>query len=378
MAVYRRGKTWWYVFEFGGRKIQESSGSRNKTSALRFEAKRKTDLIEGRAGFTRLKQAPKFEVFVEQFLEWSKQHHRPKTHSLHTWNCQTLKRFFKGQYLDEITSEMVEDFKSTRKHEKRQKAKDGRTVTNATVNRALTTLKLLFRRAERNGYAVRNPVVGVAMFPEPLDSMQVISFEDQARYVSEASQPLRDIAKVMLGTGMRPAEVFRIRTENIDFKEGSIFNPFGKTKAARRKIPMTVDVVSLLKARALKAEKTGSPFVFPSPHDIQKPIGSVKKAHQTAMKRAKIKRHFRLYDLRHTFATRAVASGMDLPTLSALLGHASIQMTMRYVHPAAEQKRVAIQEFDKFNTDGIIAAATAAAQQNQRVPTEVTTMQRIN
>lgn len=218
--------------------------------------------------------------------------------------------------------------------------------------------------------------MGVALFLEPLDSMTVISFEDQATYISEASQPLCDIAKVMLGTGMRPEEVFRIRAEDLDFKQRTVFNPFGK--AARRTIPMTVDVLSLLKARAQKAEKTGTPFVFPSPYNTQRPIGSVKKAHQTAMTRAKIKRHFRLYDLRHTFATRAVASGMDLPTLSALLGHASIQMTMRYVHPAAAQKRVAIQEFDKFSTNGIIAAAAAAAQENQRVPTKVTTVEQIN
>jgi hypothetical protein len=109
------------------------------------------------------------------------------------------------------------------------------------------------------------------------------------------------------------------------------------------------------------------------------PLGSeVKKAHQTAMTRAKITRRFRLYDLRHTFATRAAASGVNLPTLSALLGHASIQMTMRYVHPAAEQKQVAIQDFDKFSTNGIIAAAAAAAQKNQRVPTKVTTLEQLN
>src|SRR5277367_1639622 len=45
-------------------------------------------------------------------------------------------------------------------------------------------------------------------------------------------------------------------------------------------------------------------FVFASTHDTQKPLGSVKKAHRGAVTRAGIKGHVRLYDLRHTFATR--------------------------------------------------------------------------
>ena len=376
MALYRRGKIYWYYFEFQGRKIQESSGFTNKTAALRVEAKRKAELLDRRAGFTRVKLAPKFEDYVEQFLKWSEEQHKPKTHALHEWNIKTLKRFFNGKYLDEITTEMVEDFKAARKHETRLKAKDGRLVTGATVNRALTTLKLLCHQAERNGYAVKNPVVGVTMFHEPLDSMRVITFEEQAAYLSEASQPLRDIAEIMLDTGMRPEEVFRMRVENVDFKQKTIFNPFGKTKAARRTIPMTDDVLSLLRNRVKAAVEMGSPLVFTSPHDAKKPVGSVKKGHNAAVERAKIKGHFRLYDLRHTFATRAVASGADLPTLSALLGHATIQMTMRYVHPAAEQKRLAIEKFEKFRAVGIISAATT--QQGHAVTTKSTTMQRVN
>jgi integrase len=53
---------------------------------------------------------------------------------------------------------------------------------------------------------------------------------------------------------MRPEEVFRMRIESIDFKQKTIFNPFGKTKAARRTIPMTDDVACLLKARIKKLE----------------------------------------------------------------------------------------------------------------------------
>src|SRR5271154_5350188 len=110
MSVYRRGKKWWYVFEFQGRRVQESSGFNNKTAALRAESKRRADLVERRAGFTKLKSAPRFEDFAKEFLGWSEQQHRPKTHGLHVWNCQTLKRFFRGKYLDEITTEMVEGF----------------------------------------------------------------------------------------------------------------------------------------------------------------------------------------------------------------------------------------------------------------------------
>jgi integrase len=375
MGVYRRGRIWWYSFEFQGRRIQESTGFTNKTAALRVEAKRKADLLDRRAGFTKAKLAPKFDDHVDKFLAWSKHQHRPNTRELHELNCKTLMRFFRGKYLDEITSEMVEDFKSARKQERIQWAKE-RFVTGATVNRALTTLKLLFHQAERNGYFVKNPAVGVSMFPEPTDSMRVISFEEQAVYLTKTSQPLHDISKIILDTGMRPEEVFRMRIENLDFKQKTIFNPQGKTKAACRTIPMTDDALSLLKHRVKEAVKLGTPYVFPSPHHTQNPIGSVKKAHAAAIKRANIKRHFRLYDFRHTFASRAVASGADLPTLSALLGHASILMTMRYVHPAAEQKRTTMEKFEKFRAEGIIAAATI--HENQGVTTKVTTVERVN
>ena len=58
MAVYRRGKIWWYGFKFQGRKIQESTGFSNKTAALRCEAKRKADMLDRRAGFIKADGSP--------------------------------------------------------------------------------------------------------------------------------------------------------------------------------------------------------------------------------------------------------------------------------------------------------------------------------
>jgi len=108
-------------------------------------------------------------------------------------------------------------------------------------------------------------------------------------------------------------------------------------------------------------------YVFPSKKHTDRPIGSVRKAHNAAIRRALIKPLFVLYDLRHTFATRAVAAGVDLPTLSAMLGHTSITMTMRYVHPAAEQKRLAAAKLETFRVNGLIVAASEQTAERERL-----------
>src|SRR4030095_1251369 len=71
--------------------------------------------------------------------------------------------------------------------------------------------------------------------------------------------------------------------------------------------------------------------------------------HNGALKTSGVAR-FRLYDLRHTFATRAAESGVDLVTLAALLGHSNIQMVLRYAHPQAEHKANAIRKMEEFQT----------------------------
>ena len=66
-------------------------------------------------------------------------------------------------------------------------------------------------------------------------------------------------------------------------------------------------------------------------------------------------------------------AGVDLPTLSALLGHTNIQMTMRYVHPAEEHKREATAKIEKFKATNAMELAT----RSRAVTTEVTTLERV-
>src|SRR5204862_5221460 len=85
----------------------------------------------------------------------------------------------------------------------------------------------------------KNPVRKVKFLAEDNEQMRVLTSDEEKLYLLAASQPLRDIATMMLETGMRPDEVCRIRRENVHHAEGYLFNPFGKTKAVSRNVPLT-------------------------------------------------------------------------------------------------------------------------------------------
>src|SRR5215813_350579 len=85
---------------------------------------------------------------------------------------------------------------------------------------------------------------------------------------------------------------------------------------------------------------TGNEYVFCDKLS-GKPLGSVKRAFKTACQKAGIK-GLRFHDLRHTFASRLRAKGVDLVTIKELLGHADIRTTMRYAHTNLESKKSAI------------------------------------
>jgi integrase len=201
------------------------------------------------------------------------------------------------------------------------------------------------------------------MFREEAEKTRVVTIEEEFAYLKKAGQPLRDIATVILQTGMRPEEVFRLEVRHMDLEHRTIFNPFGKTKAAKRKIPMSHDAFEVLKRRVSGA---CGPWVFCSPSGPGRPenpevhIHSVRKAHDAAIRRAGITDHFRLYDLRHTFATRAAQAGVDVLTLASLLGHTAVQMTMRYVHPTDQHKREAAEKLEAYNRESVFNLAASA------------------
>jgi integrase len=211
----------------------------------------------------------------------------------------------------------------------------------------LACLKHLFKGNE--DLIAKNPVTGVKFLDEDNEQTRVLHTEEEKLYLLAAAQPLQDIAKLMLETGMRPEEVYRIRRENVHLESGYLFNPYGKTKAARRKIPLSAPASNVLLKRI---EKAKGDYLFPGrvpagmkPEDAG-PIVKVNAAHTATVKRCKVA-PFRLYDLRHTWATRAAMAGVDLVTLAAMLGHSRIQMVLRYAHPTEEHQFAAMEKMQR-------------------------------
>ena len=183
----------------------------------------------------------------------------------------------------------------------------------------------------------------------------MVARDEEARYLLSASQPLRDFATVMVDTGMRNDEVARIEKRHVYIAEGYVLVAQGKTKAARRKIPLTSRAASVLADRLMNS---AADFIFASP-GANVPLTTLKTAHATALRRSEV-RHFRLYDLRHTFATRFLEAG-DLITLQAILGHSSIHMVTRYAHPTDGHKVEAIRRMEERQATITTKAMTMAA-----------------
>ena len=218
------------------------------------------------------------------------------------------------------------------------------------ANRIRSLLHTMFNLAIQWELLSINPVTSIQKYREEKRSRWLNDEEVRNLWVvldSYKNQNIANIFRLLLLTGARRGEALKATWSEFDLKKGIWTKPSHNTKQAKMEhIPLSSQAVDLLKE--MKKLKGDSVFLFPGRVPNQ-PIKEIKNAWATIRRAAHIE-DVHIHDLRHTYASHLVSSGLSLSIVGKLLGHTQASTTQRYAHLADEPLRKATAVFgDKLD-----------------------------
>ena len=199
----------------------------------------------------------------------------------------------------------------------------------------------------------RNPAEGCALPKVERKEMQTLPVEQLTSFLREAKESgVYEMYYIDLATGLRRGELLGLKWSDIDLEkgdlrvqrqigriDGKIIEMPLKTKNAYRTLPLSTEAIDVLMQQRIKTGN--SEWVFPSPTGGPLSPDSVLHMLHRVLKRAGLPK-VRFHDLRHTFATLALQNGVDIKTVSGMLGHFSADFTLdTYAHVTTSAKREA-------------------------------------
>ncbi len=194
--------------------------------------------------------------------------------------------------------------------------------------------------------------------------MKTLNAEQLQSFLREAKESgVYELYYIELATGLRRGELLGLKWEDIDLMNkvihvrrqvarisGEIVEAPLKTKNSYRTISIGEDAVGILKQQRAKSR---SEYVFPSPTGGPISPDSVLHMLHRVLKRAGLPK-VRFHDLRHTFATLALQNGVDIKTVSRMLGHYSAGFTLdTYAHVTTQAQRQAANTMGSILSAGI-------------------------
>src|SRR5262249_35051665 len=153
--------------------------------------------------------------------------------------------------------------------------------------------------------------------------------EEETRLLAVCPSWLRELLLFALHSGMRLGEILALTWIGVDLFRKTV-TVFRSKNGERRTVPVNQTVMTVLKEKG-KVRRVNTELVFPSRTGTRIDANHLRRAFRAATTRAGLQ-DFHFHDLRHTFATRLVQSGVDLYKVQRLLGHKSPMMTQRYAH----------------------------------------------
>ena len=215
-------------------------------------------------------------------------------------------------------------------------------------------------KAVQEGLIKTNPAIGCKLPPKKSREMKVLTQSEIVRFLNRAKEEdYYELFLLELATGMRRGEILALKWSDLNFKtgelqierqvnviHGDVIISEPKTKSSIR---TAILPKALLKILSEYRKNIESEWIFPSPIDDTKPRNppAVRKRLQLILERAGCPK-VRFHDLRHTFATMALENGMDIKSLSAMLGHISSETTIDiYSHVTDTMRQQAAEKIDR-------------------------------
>ncbi len=333
MPVKKRGKFYHYAFQLYGKRYRGSTKKAGYTEAKTFEAELIRKIKEGYEPSASRLVVPLREA-AERFLSFIEQSNlaqKTKVYYRSGWKLLENTRIT-GMLVAHITEGDVSVLRFP----------DGPSNTN----NALRTLRRILNMSAEWGYVTKVPKIKLA---EEHGREVLLDADAESKLISAVnpktkrrlcSSILRDVIILMRETGMRNvSELYQMRIENINWDERTIFNPKGKTKNARRAIPMSDRAFNLLRERCAGKD---SGWVFASKQSRSGHVTNLSKQFARARDAAGLPKGLVLYCGRHDFGTYALQETGNLAAVMKTMGHADVRTAMKYQHPDLNVLRAAL------------------------------------
>lgn len=341
MTARRLKGAWWVDFRFERERIRKKSPVDTKRGAEEYERVLRERLLRGEPleGSTSTREERAGDFFDTFLKTYAQTENKPSERaSKESIVALHLKPFFGEMALGEINESAIAQFKA-------QQVKKG--LKAKTINNQLTVLRTaLVCAREWKRLAAVPAIKWLKTDPSPF---AFFTFEESERLLQATQREHYALVVTALKAGLRRGELLALRWEDVDFRAGKINvrrsswrGEVTKPKGGRyREIPMSPALAMALKAhRHLRGE-----LVFCNADGSPLTRDQIKRVVPSACKRAGL-RILQWHALRHSFASQLVMNGVTLKAVQELLGHATLEMTLRYAHLAPSVHDAAVATLD--------------------------------
>ena len=279
-----------------------------------------------------------FSTFFENhYLPWAESNKKSWKHDKQRY-FKHLKNYLGDLPLKDINVIILEQLKTNLSE----------SLSNATVKHCLAIIRQAFNKAITwQMFSGINPVRGVKMPKLNNERFRFLSHDEANSLLTllkEKSPIIHDMAYISLYTGLRFGEIANLTKNKIDYVSNTIHVEDGKTGS--RNVFMDEKVRTILEKHTLRQSETGTPIFANSKGTVMTRVPSIFKecVDELGLNKNSTNRNDQIvfHSLRHTFASWLAQAGVPLLTIKELMGHVTIEMTLRYAHLCPDNHRAAI------------------------------------